>query len=221
MRSFDELFDIAAERKGGTDELNSMLKPPESPSYLAKITDDRWLATATKCIFQAGFTWKVVENMWPGFEAAFNGFDVHKCAALNEDDFDKLVSDTRIVRYGAKIRSVQENAQFMLQLAREGGSAGKILADWPSTDFVGLLSMLKKRGSRLGGNTPQYFLRFMGRDGFILSRDVVVRLQAENIIDKPPTSNKAMAQVQEAFNVWRDQSGRSLTEISRVLGMSL
>ncbi|WP_365715719.1 hypothetical protein [Shimia sp.] len=80
---------------------------------------------------------------------------------------------------------------------------------------------MKKGGSRIGGATGQYALRFLGKDSFILSRDVVARLIAEGIIDKQPTSKGAMKKVQEAFNIWMDQSGRSLTEISRVLAMSL
>ena len=126
-----------------------------------------------------------------------------------------------IVRHGGKIRSVQDNAIFVCDVAREHGSFGKFIADWPVTDYVGLLDQLKKRGSRLGGNTGQYFLRFSGKDSFILSADVTARLVAENVIDKPATSKKAMQQVQDAFNQWSDESGRGLKEISRVLAMSV
>ena len=55
---------------------------------------------------------------------------------------------------------------------------------------------------------------------FILSRDVTARLIAEGVIDKPATSKTALKSVQAAFNTWMEQSGRSLTEISRVLAMS-
>ena len=96
-----------------------------------------------------------------------------------------------------------------------------MIADWPTEDYVGLLEMLKKRGSRLGAATGQYSLRFLGRDSFVLSADVTARLIAEGVIDKPATSKKALNAVQAAFNSWRAQSGRSLTEISRVLAMSL
>ncbi len=221
MRTFDELFEISAERKGGAEALNSLLGPPTSKQELEKITNDRWLAQMTKCVFQAGFNWKVVNSMWPGFEEAFNGFDTGYCAMLNDEDFDRLVSDKRIVRYGAKIKAVQHNAFFINQLARENGSAGAAFANWPAEDYSGLLAMLKKRGARLGGNTGQYFLRFMGVDSYILSRDVVARLVAEGVIEKAPTSQKAMASVQEAFNKWRQQSNRSLIEISKVLAMSI
>lgn len=220
MRSFDQIFDIAADRKGGRDALNQMLDGPLSAAELAKIPADRWLAEMTKGVFRAGFNWKVVESMWPGFEAAFNGFDIGKCAMLHGEDFDRLVADKRIIRYGAKIKSVQENAVFIQEQEANGGIS-KLIAEWPATDFIGLLALLKKDAARLGGTTGQYCLRSMGKDSFILSRDVVARLVAEGVVDKAPTSKKAMGQVQEAFNTWMDQSDRSLTEVSRVLAMSV
>ncbi len=221
MRTFDEIYKIAAERKGGAKVLEDLLAAPKSPGELQQVPDDRWLSCMSKCIFQAGFNWKVVESMWPGFEKAFHGFDIGRCAMLNDDDFDRLVTDKSIVRHGTKIRSVHQNALFLGDLAREHGSAAKVFATWPGSDYSGLLNMLKKRGSRLGGNTGQYFLRFMGVDSYILSRDVVARLIAEGVIDKAPTSQKAMANIQNAFNTLNRQSGRSLSEISRVLAMSV
>ncbi len=220
MRHFDEIFDIAAGRKGGADALNAMLEPPLTKDVLAAIPEDRWLATITRCIFQAGFNWKVIEAKWDGFEAAFDGFDVGRCAFMDDDKFDALITDTRIVRNPRKIITVRDNAAFLLEL-REDGGAGKVLGGWPSTDYVGLLDLLKKRGAHLGGNSAQYAMRFMGRDSFILSMDVTARLMAEGVIDKPAGSKSSMKAVQAAFNEWMAQSGRSLTEISRVLAMSV
>ncbi|WP_281994918.1 DNA-3-methyladenine glycosylase I [Ruegeria faecimaris] len=220
MRHFDEIFAIAASRHGGTDALSNKLSKPKSPAELAEMPEDRWLSIITKCIFQAGFNWKVIENKWDGFETAFDGFDIGRCAFMDDEKFDALLQDTRIVRNGTKIATVRDNAAFLLELRQEGG-VGKILGGWPSDDYVGLLNMLSKRGSRLGGASAQYAMRFAGRDSFILSQDVTARLVAEGVVDKPPTSKKAMALVQAAFNTWMEQSGRSLTEISRVLAMSL
>ena len=221
MRSFAEIFDIASERKGGASELEALLEPAMSDQEIANVPDDRWLAKMAQCIFNAGFNWKVVEAKWPGFEEAFEGFQPGRVAMFNDDDLARLVSDERIVRHGGKIRSVQDNAIFVCEVVKEHGSFGKFIADWPASDYVGLLDALKKRGSRLGGNTGQYFLRFSGKDSFILSADVTARLVAENVIDKPATSKKAMQQVQDAFNQWSEESGRGLKEISRVLAMSI
>ncbi len=220
MQHFDQIYALAAERHGGPQALDSKLERPKTAAELAAMPEDRWLSIITKTVFQAGFSWKVIEAKWDGFETAFDRFDVGRCAFMDDEKFDALLQDTRIVRNGTKIASVRDNAAFLLELREEGG-AGAVLGGWPSTDYVGLLAMLGKRGSRLGGASAQYAMRFAGRDSFILSRDVTARLIAEGVIDKPATSKKAMAAVQDAFNIWMEQSGRSLTEISRVLAMSL
>ncbi|UJW76196.1 DNA-3-methyladenine glycosylase I [Rhizobium sp. SL42] len=220
MRTFEDIWSLAVDRKGEA-EVEDGLQQPKSRDAIAATPDHRLLATMTRCIFQSGFNWKVVDAMWPGFEAAFDDFDIGRCAMLHDEDFERLVSDTRIVRHGPKIRAVQQNAAFLSDVAHEHGSAAAFLADWPTENYIGLLDLLQKRGTRLGGNTGQYFLRFSGVDSFILSRSVIHRLIAEGVVAKAPTSAKDRAAVQAAFNRWREQSGRSLTEISRVLAMSI
>lgn len=220
MHHFDELFGLAAGRHGGEDALAAKLTKPLPVNQLVEIPEDRWLSTFARGVFQAGFSWKVIDAKWDGFEAAFDGFDVGRCAFMDDEKFDALLRDTRIVRNGTKIASVRDNAVFLLELRDQGGAA-KVFSESPSTDFIGLLDLLKTKGARLGGTTGQYAMRALGRDSFILSRDVTARLIAEGAIDKPATSKTAMRAVQGAFNTWMDQSGRSLTEISRVLAMSV
>lgn len=221
MRSFQDIYIIAAERKGGTDALEALLDRPQSDDVVRLIPDDRWLSAMARGVFQAGFSWKVIEAKWPGFEEAFEGFKPGRVLFMADEGIDRWLNDTRIVRNGHKIRSVVENAAFVMDLASEHGSAGKFFADWPDEDFAGLLEVMKTRGSRLGGTTGQYLLRNMGKSSYILSRDVVARLIAEGVVDKNPTSKRDMAAVQSAFNAWSAESGRSLTEISRVLALSL
>lgn len=218
MRSFNDLYDIAADRKGGADPLEALLPHPDPD--VTTLPEDRWLSIFSKSVFQAGFNWKVVDSKWGGFEDAFHGFNLDACAFLHDEDMDRLMANTAIVRNGPKIRTVIENAHF-LQSLRDQGGVGPVIGGWPSTDFIGLLDMMKKNGSRLGGMTGQYALRFAGRDAFILSRDVTARLIAEGVIDKPATSKGAMKAVQQAFNTWMDQSGRGLTEISRILACTV
>lgn len=220
MRSYDEIFAIAADRKGGPAALEALLETSKSTEMLLAIPEDRWLSYFSRHFFSTGLNWKVIEAKWSGFEEAFDGFDVDACAMIAEDRFDALVSDKRIVRHGAKIQAVQANAVFIQELRAEGGIA-KCIAEWPATEFHKLLETLKKRGSRLGGSVGAYTLRHLGRDGYILSKDVTARLIAEGVIDKPATSKKAAQAVQDAFNIWMDQSGRGLTPISRTLAMSL
>lgn len=221
MRHFAEIFDIAADRHGGAQALEDRLPKALSPDEIAAIPDDRWLAQMTKCVFQSGFSWKVINAKWDGFEAAFHGFDIGPCLMMHDEDFERLISDKRIIRNGQKIKTVQENAALVADLAKEHGSAGRFFADWPSERYWELSDLLKKQGARLGGLTGQRFLRFMGVPSFVLSPDVVARLKVEGIVDGPVTSKTAQIKIQDAFNTWSQESGRSLTEISAALAFSI
>lgn len=221
MRRFKEIERQAADRKGGPEALTGLLPDVLPAAALRQVPDDRWLAAMTRGVFQAGFSWKVIESKWPGFEAAFHGFDVGRNALMSDEDLDALTRDTRIVRNAQKIASVRENAGFLLDLARSHGSAAAAIADWPDADFAGLLALLKQRGSRLGGTTGQYMLRQMGRDSYVLTRDVVSALIRDGVVDRPPGSAKSMAAVQAAFNAWAAESGRSLAQVSRILALSV
>jgi len=224
MTSFKEIEALAAEKKGGADKLAALLaehNPPKSADELERLGDDRWLSMFTRCIFQAGFSWKVIDQKWPGFEEAFQGFDVARLAFLPDEDFEALLNDKRIVRNAMKIKSVQANAIFLKDLAAEHGSAAKFFAHYPVSDQVGLMEILKKRGARLGGNTGQIALRFMGKESFVLSGDVVNALMRENVIGNDSLSKKNLSAIQTAFNEWKATSGRSLNEISRILAFSV
>jgi 3-methyladenine DNA glycosylase Tag len=163
----------------------------------------------------------VVDKKWPGFEEAFAGFHPQRWKFMSDEDFEKLLKDTRIIRHAKKILAVRDNATFLCDLAEEHSSAAKFFADWPDDDYAGLLILLKKRGSRLGGNTGQYFLRFMGKDSFILSRDVVAALKRDGIITTEPKSQRDLKLVQQTFNQWRQESGRPLTQISKILAVTI
>src|SRR5258708_7424527 len=181
MISFKPIRARAEKRKGGPKGLANLLPAKPDAKALAKLPDDRILAEMTKRVFSAGFAWSVIEQKWPGFEKAFLGFKPAKLAFQPDEFWDALMNDTHIVRNGVKIMSVRENAQFVQAIAREHGSFGKFLSNWPASDEIGLLDLLNKRGSRLGGNTGQMFLRFVGWDGFVTSKDVVACLPAARI----------------------------------------
>ena len=221
METFSSIFERAAKRKGGKKALEALLPKPKPAAALRKITDAEALSEMTKCVFRSGFVWKIIENKWPGFEVAFHDFDVTRCAMLSDEELEALQQNTDIVRHGKKIQSVRNNAQYVLTIREEHDSFGKFLADWPQDDFVGLWADMKKRGDRLGGQTGRYFLRFIGRDTPMFSRDVVQALIDLNVVDKEPTGKAALQLSQDAFNTWREQSGRSFNEISRVLACSV
>jgi 3-methyladenine DNA glycosylase Tag len=222
MKKFAEIKQRAEQRKGGSKGLQKLLPKGLSDRQLKALGDDRYLSMMARVINQSGFSWKVIERKWPEFEEAFLGFDTFKLSLLSPEQWEAYTSDRRVVRNWQKIKAVQDNLFFVTEVAREHGSFGRFLAGWPVSDQVGLLDYLKKHGSRLGGNSGQYFLRFIGKDGFVLSRDVVTALRGAGLdIAERPTSKRDLAKVQDAFNRWHEESGLPHAQLSRIAACSV
>jgi 3-methyladenine DNA glycosylase Tag len=220
MTSF-ETIRKAALKKHGSLALQERLPKPKSTRSLSAATDDRYLSAMSKCIFQAGFVWKVVENMWPGFEDVFLGFMAEDLLALSLRQVDAIKQDKRIIRNPQKIKAVFDNARFVARMADEYGSFGKFLAKWPQNDLAGLWAKLSKEGSRLGGITGPRFLRYVGKDTFMLSPDVIKALIAAGVVDKAPTGKAALAACHQIFDRWHEESGRPYSELSMIAACSL
>src|SRR4051794_32744449 len=222
MIPFKTIRARAEKRKGGPKVLTRLLPPKPDSRALAKLGDDRILAEVSRRVFSAGFAWSVIETKWPGFEKAFLGFEPGPLTLQPDDFWDALMKDTGIIRNGAKIMSVRANAAFVRDIAKEHGSFGKFLAKWPSSDEIGLLELLSRRGSRLGGNTGQMMLRFLGWDGFVISRDVVLCLRDAGLdIAEAVTSKRDLAKVQAQFNAWAEETGLAFVQISRICALSI
>ena len=219
---FKTILTRAEKRKGGPKALEKLLPKKPSARALERMSDDRFLSEMTKRVFSAGFAWSVIEAKWEGFEQAFLGFNPARLTFQPDDYWDSLLKDARIVRNGAKISSVRENAAFVQAVAKEHGSFGTFLAGWPSSDEIRLLDLLAKRGSRLGGNTGQMFLRFVGWDGFVTSQDVVACLRDAGLdIAEEVKSKGDLAKVQAQFNVWAEETGLPYVHLSRICAMSI
>lgn len=220
--SFNSIRARAAGRKGGEAVLSTLLGPVPDNMALADVPDSRILATMAQRIFSAGFVWRVIEQKWPGFEEAFLGFEPKRLLFQPDDFWHDLASDTRIVRNPQKIRSVRENAVFVDRVSTEHGGFGKFLAGWPADDQVGLTAYLGKHGSRLGGNTGAYLLRWLGWDTFVVSSDMVAALRDSGLdIAENPTSKKDRAAIQSQINEWAAETGLPRAHISRILAMSM
>jgi 3-methyladenine DNA glycosylase Tag len=219
--NFTEFYNVALARKGGEQALKALLPPVVEKSRLAEVSDDRYLSEMTRCIFKAGFVWRVIENKWPDFEAAFDGFVPAYWQQVPPEVLERLAADERIVRNMQKIRTVPENARMIMDVAKDHGSFGQFLANWPGDDQVGLLLYLKRNGERLGGNSAQYFLRRVGWDGFILSHDVVTALTRAGILDASPASKKGLTQAQQAFNQWHQETGLPVSHLSRIVSFTV
>ena len=178
MEKFNDIYQRAVTRKGSEEMLLALLSDPLDSADIAKMHDDLWLEELTRKVFQSGFYWSVINSKWSGFREVFWDFSVEKLLMMPPDMLEQKASDERIIRNFKKVQTIPENAYMIHEVAEKHGSFSQFVADWPVNNIIGLWAYLKKHGARLGGNTGPYALRAMGKDTFLLSRDVENYLRA-------------------------------------------
>jgi len=220
LQDFKKIYARACERKGGEQALQQLLGDAPDNDVLAQLSDDRILSAFTKKVFQSGFVWRVVENKWPNFEDSFFNFNIEKILMMPEEMLEKKAADPKIIRNYNKVKTIKANAQMIFDQQQNGSSFAEFIANWPSDNIIGLWDYLKKNGQRLGGNTGPYALRTLGKDTFLLSRDIESYFRAHKIIDGGLQSKKSLTAIQATFNEWQQQCDYSLTQLSRLVAFA-
>ena len=123
---------------------------------------------------QAGLSWETILNKRGGYRKLFNAFDPSKVALFTQDDIERLMLDSSIIRNRLKIESTVNNARAILDLYESGTTLAEFvwsfvdntpivnhyrsLDELPSqTDLSKSLSkQLKKKGFRFVGPTTMY-----------------------------------------------------------------
>ena len=141
-----------------------------------EVTDDRtmfeFLVLETA---QAGLSWLTILKRRDGYRNAFAGFDVEKVAKMTDQDLERLMQDSRIIRNRLKIKATITNAQHFLEIQKEFGSFCNYLKSYlpdgksinnhwkamneipASTSLSDTISKdMKKRGFKFFGTTICY-----------------------------------------------------------------
>jgi len=122
--------------------------------------------------FQSGLSWLTILRKRPAFRMAFAGFVINAIAAFDDDDVQRLLSDSAIVRNRAKIDAVIHNAQVAADLTpgldellwsfRPTGPRPRprSLAELPAItpESTAMAKELKRRGFKFVGPTTAYAL---------------------------------------------------------------
>ncbi|HEY1228529.1 MAG TPA: DNA-3-methyladenine glycosylase I [Ramlibacter sp.] len=123
--------------------------------------------------FQSGLSWVTILRKREAFRAAFDDFAPDRVARFTEQDVERLMADTGIVRNRAKILATIGNARATIALREDGGLGPFIwsfqpartprprtLADIPtsSPESIALSKALRKRGFAFVGPTTMFAL---------------------------------------------------------------
>jgi len=80
--------------------------------------------------FQSGLSWLTILRKRAAFRDAFAQFDIATVAGFGNADYDRLMSDTGIVRNRGKIRATISNAVAIVRLQADNGPAALDTLVW-------------------------------------------------------------------------------------------
>ena len=90
---------------------------------------------------QAGLSWEIVLKKRDGYRAAFNNFDIKKCAEMTDEELENLMLNPNIIRNRLKIFSVRKNALAFINIQKEFGSFDNYV--WKFVDNKPLINNIK------------------------------------------------------------------------------
>ncbi|MFB0543912.1 MAG: DNA-3-methyladenine glycosylase I [Candidatus Bathyarchaeia archaeon] len=128
-------------------------------------TDAAYFENLTRCIFQAGLSWRTVTNKWPNFKRAFHDFDIGTVASYGAEDIKRLMGDKGIIRNRQKILATIHNAREFEQIASEHGSFQRWLDSLDKTNNYAIaVQRLVNRFRHVGETTARIFLYTVGEE---------------------------------------------------------
>jgi DNA-3-methyladenine glycosylase I len=113
-------------------------------------------------INQAGLSWESILKKREGFTDAYSGFNLARIAAYGDEDFERLMSDARIIRNRLKIRAAINNANVILGMQKEHGSFKAWLDEMHPLNREEWTKLFKKTFKFTGGEIVNEFLTSTG-----------------------------------------------------------
>ena len=113
-------------------------------------------------INQAGLNWELILRKRDNFRAAYGGFDVDRVADYGDEDRERLLADSGIVRNRLKVDAAIHNARVIRELrASHGGFAAWLSAHHPR-DKAAWVKLFRKTFRFTGGEITGEFLASIG-----------------------------------------------------------
>jgi DNA-3-methyladenine glycosylase I len=125
-------------------------------------SDNRLFERLVLEINQAGLSWSTILNKKENFTRAYNGFNIEKVVAYNDDDVNRLLNNAGIIRNRLKIEAAIGNAKRIKIIQRDNGSFKKWLDQNHPLTKEEWVKLFKQTFKFTGGEIVNEFLMSTG-----------------------------------------------------------
>ena len=118
----------------------------------------------SKAVFNAGFSYQVVNRKWKDIKEVFNEFDPQKISKWTVDEISVALDSPKIIRNSRKVNVIVSNANMFLELLEKYGSFNKYLKSFRNKPYEERRKILSKQFKWLGPTGAHFFLWSVGED---------------------------------------------------------
>lgn len=127
-------------------------------------TDRGYFEILSKAVFNAGFSYRVVDAKWKGIKEIFNNFEPKKISKWTNDEISSALNSPKIIRNSKKVNAIVSNANTFLDIVKKFGSFEDYLKSFRDKSYEERQKILSKQFKWLGPTGAHFFLWSAGED---------------------------------------------------------
>jgi len=118
----------------------------------------------SKAVFNAGFSYQVVNNKWEDIKEVFYDFEPKIISNWTVDEISKALNSPKIIRNSRKITIIVSNANVFLDLLNKYKTFENYLKSFRDKPYEEKQKILSKQFKWLGPTGAHFFLWSIGED---------------------------------------------------------
>ena len=134
------------------------------PARIKPSNDNEYFTMLSKSVFQAGFSFKVVEQKWTYIVETFDNFDFKKVMNWNEEKIYQVLQSPKIIRNSKKVRGIVDNARVFHDIITKYGSFSQYLDSFKTKSYPERSKIISKQFKWLGKTGTYVFLWMVNED---------------------------------------------------------
>ena len=136
-----------------------IIPPQEKPD-----DEKGYFEILSKAVFNAGFSYQVVNTKWEGIKEVFNEFDPEIISNWTIDEVSDALESPKIIRNGKKVKAIVTNAKIFLELIEKHSSFDNYLKSFRDKPYEEKQKIIAKQFKWLGPTGAHFFLWSIGED---------------------------------------------------------
>ncbi|MBY8991904.1 MAG: DNA-3-methyladenine glycosylase I [Candidatus Lokiarchaeota archaeon] len=126
--------------------------------------DKGYFEILSKAVFNAGFSYRVVDAKWEGIKEVFYDFDPFTISKWTVDEVSFALNSPKIIRNPKKVNAIVSNAKIFLELVEKYGSFEKYLKTFREEPYEERQKILSNQFKWMGPTGAHFFLWSVGEN---------------------------------------------------------